>query len=51
MLRYRELLVVERLFRTTKDLLATRPIYPAFLTVGEMFGRCRSGGMRRCTGR
>jgi transposase len=27
MLRYRELLVVERLFRTTKDLLATRPIY------------------------
>jgi DDE family transposase len=28
MLRYRELLVVERLFRTTKDLLATRPVYP-----------------------
>jgi hypothetical protein len=27
MLRYRELLIVERLFRTTKDLLATRPIY------------------------
>jgi hypothetical protein len=27
MLRYRELLVVERLFRTTKDLLATRPVY------------------------
>src|SRR5262249_14839685 len=27
MLRYRELLVVERLFRTTKDLLTTRPIY------------------------
>jgi hypothetical protein len=27
MLRYRDLLVVERLFRTTKDLLATRPIY------------------------
>ena len=27
MLRYRDLLVVERLFQTTKDLLATRPIY------------------------
>jgi Transposase DDE domain len=27
MLRYRELLVVEQLFRSTKDLLATRPIY------------------------
>ena len=59
MLRYRELLAVETLFRTTKSVLRTRPIYHssdaairghvfcsflALVLQKELFGRCRAAG-------
>ena len=59
MLRYRELLVVENLFRKTKSVLRTRPIYHssdaairghvfcsflALVLQKELFERCRAAG-------